>query len=167
MEAAGFSTYTTHNQSNTRLRQAHDETPDPTSTPKKSMISRTLAIWLLLLIVAVSNGAIREILITPRLGEQPAHIGSTAILCAAIILVAWFSISWIGPKSRPEALVVGIVWVALTVAFEFLAGHYAFGSSWEILIADYNVFRGRIWMLVLLVNLFAPLWAFLQKQPVK
>jgi hypothetical protein len=34
------------------------------------------------------------------------------------------------------------------------------------LIADYNVFRGRIWMLVLVVNLFAPLWAFLQKQPV-
>jgi hypothetical protein len=34
------------------------------------------------------------------------------------------------------------------------------------LIADYNVFRGRIWILVLLANLVAPLWAFLQKQPV-
>ena len=166
MEAAGFSTYTTNTPSNTRLRQASDETPDPTSTSKKSMISRTLAIWLLLLIVAVLNGAIREIFITPRFGEQAAHIGSTVILSAAIILLAWFSISWIGPKSRPEALVVGIVWVALTVAFEFLAGHYAFGNSWETLIADYNVFRGRIWMLVLVVNLFAPLWAFLQKQSV-
>jgi hypothetical protein len=58
------------------------------------------------------------------------------------------------------------VWVALTVAFEFLAGHYVFGNSWEGLIADYNVFRSRLWILVLLMNLFTPLWAFLQKLPV-
>ena len=76
----------------------------------------------------------------PRFGEQGGYIGSTAILCAAIILVAFFSISWIGPKDRLEALVVGTVWVALTVAFEFLPGHYVFGKSWERLIADYNVF---------------------------
>ena len=61
---------------------------------------------------------------------------------------------------------LGTVWVALTVAFEFLAGHYVFGNSWERLIVDYNVFRGRIWILVLLMNLFAPLGTFLQKQPV-
>jgi hypothetical protein len=130
------------------------------------MYSRALAIWLLLLILAVLNGAMRERLITPRLGEQGGHIASTAILCAAIILVAWLSISWMGPKNGREALMVGLVWVALTVSFEFLAGHYAFGNSWERLIADYNVFHGRIWILVLLANLFAPLWAYLQKQPV-
>ena len=130
------------------------------------MFSRALAIWLLLLILAVLNGAIREALVTPRFGEQGGHIISTAILCAAIIIVAWFSISWIGPKNGREALVIGIVWVALTIAFEFLAGHYAFGNSWERLITDYNVFHGRIWILVLLMNLFTPLWAFLQKQPV-
>lgn len=129
------------------------------------MYSRALAIWLLLLIVAVFNGAMREGLITPRLGDDGGHIVSTAILCAAVIVVAWFSISWIGPKNGREALVVGILWVALTGAFEFLAGHYALGNSWERLLADYNVFRGRIWILVLVANLFAPLCAFLQKQP--
>ena len=129
------------------------------------MFSRALAIWLLLLILALLNGAIREILLKPRFGEQAGHIVSTASLCAASILLAWFSIAWIGPKNGREALVVGIAWVALTVAFEFLAGHYVFGNSWERLFADYNVFRGRIWILVLVANLFAPLWAFLQKQP--
>jgi hypothetical protein len=74
------------------------------------MYSRALAIWLLLLILAVLNGAIREVLITPGFGEQGGHIISTAILCAAIIIVAWFSISWIGPKNGREALVIGIVW---------------------------------------------------------
>jgi len=44
------------------------------------MFFRALAIWLLLLIVAVLNGAIREVLITPRFGEQAGHIESTANL---------------------------------------------------------------------------------------
>jgi len=48
----------------------------------------------------------------------------------------------------------------------FVAEHYVFGNSWESLIADYNVFRRRVWVLVLLTNLFAPLWAFLQKQQI-
>lgn len=93
------------------------------------MFSRALAIWLLLLIAAVLNGAIRELLITPPFGELGWRIVSTAILCAAIILVAWFSILWIGPNDRREALVVGTLWVALTVAFEFLAGHYVLATA--------------------------------------
>ena len=121
---------------------------------------RVTAIWLLLLFVAVINGAIRETFMTPLLGVQTAHIVSTALLCAVIFMVAWFSISWIGPKTGREALSIGIQWAVLTVAFEFLAGHYVFGNSWESLLADYNLFHGRIWVLVLLANLLAPLWAF-------
>lgn len=53
----------------------------------------------------------------------------------------------------------------MTIAFEFLAGHYVFGHPRQTLIADYDVFQGRIWILVLLANLLAPLWAFWQKRP--
>ena len=56
------------------------------------------------------------------------------------------------------------MWVAFIVACAFLAAHYVLGKSWERLIADYNVFRARIWMLVLLMNLFTTIWAFSQKQ---
>jgi hypothetical protein len=50
---------------------------------------------------------------------------------------------------------VGIAWLLLTVAFEFLAGHYLFHNPWARLLEDYNVFRGRIWVLVLLTTLVA------------
>jgi len=56
----------------------------------------------------VLNGAIRELLITPRFGEQGWQIVSTAILCAAIVLVAWFMISSIGPKNGFDPMGVGI-----------------------------------------------------------
>jgi hypothetical protein len=86
------------------------------------------------MVMAVANGAIREAFITPLFDAPTGHILSTAILCVAIFVVAWFSISWIGPNTGREALSIGIQWVGLTIAFEFLAGHYVFGNTWESLL---------------------------------
>jgi hypothetical protein len=38
-------------------------------------------------------------------------------------------------------------------------GHYTFGNPWPDLLADYDLRRGRIWVLVLVVTLLAPMWA--------
>jgi hypothetical protein len=123
-------------------------------------IIRAIVIWVLLLGVAVLNGTAREFLLAPRLGAQAGHVASTLILCAAIFVVALLFTRWIGPRSRGGAMLIGAVWLALTLAFEFLAGHYLFGSSWERLLADYDLLRGRVWILVLLATLFAPAWGF-------
>jgi len=124
------------------------------------MIFRTIVIWVLLLGVAVLNGTAREFLLAPRLGAYAGHVASTVVLCAAIFVVALLFTRWIGPRSRGGAMLIGAVWVALTLAFEFLAGHYLFGSSWERLLADYDLLRGRVWILVLLATLFAPAWGW-------
>jgi hypothetical protein len=124
------------------------------------MVFRILAVWGLLLVVAVANGAVREFLLVPRLGAQTGHVVSTVILCAAILAVALLTIRWIAPRGRRGALWVGGTWLALTLVFEFLAGHYVFGNSWEKLFADYNLLRGHVWILVLITTLFAPAWAY-------
>ncbi len=59
-----------------------------------------------------------------------------------------------------DAWAIGLLWILLTVAFEFFFGHYAVGQSWRELLADYNVLRGRVWVLMLLVALVAPRWAW-------
>jgi membrane-anchored protein YejM (alkaline phosphatase superfamily) len=124
------------------------------------MIFKATFIWVLLLGLAVLNGTAREFVFAPRWGAQAAHVASTLILCAAIFVVALLFTRWMAPKSRRGALLIGAVWLALTLAFEFLAGHYLFGSSWERLFADYNLLRGRVWILVLVATLFAPAFAF-------
>jgi hypothetical protein len=53
---------------------------------------------------------------------------------------------------------VGTLWLALTLTFEFVVGHYGFRKPWADLLADYDVRRGRIWVVVLVVTLLAPLW---------
>jgi hypothetical protein len=63
------------------------------------------------------------------------------------------------PRGESDALLIGLFWVVLTVAFEFLAGHYVFGNAWQKLFADYNIVRSRIWLLVLITSLISPMLA--------
>jgi hypothetical protein len=123
------------------------------------MITRAFAIWILLVVLAVLNGGARNTFLTPHWGEPSGHVLSTLILCLVIFSVAWAFIRWIHPGGPRDALLVGLFWVALTVAFEFLAGHYLFGHSWQKLFADYDLAQGRIWVLVLVANFAAPQWA--------
>jgi cytochrome bd-type quinol oxidase subunit 1 len=126
------------------------------------MFARASAIWAALLVVAVLNGAFREAVLSPRMGAATAHVVSTAMLSAAIFVLARVSIGWIAPREPRDALAVGAAWLAMVLAFEFLAGHYAFGKTWRELFADYDVSRGRVWIVVLASTLLAPLWAFRQ-----
>jgi hypothetical protein len=123
------------------------------------MFLRSVVVWFALLGVAVANGAVREGLIRPRFGELTGHAVSSILLSAAILLVAWFAIGWLRPAAPRDALLIGGLWLALTLAFEFLAGHYLFGHPWSKLLADYNLLRGRIWVLVLVATAFGPLVA--------
>lgn len=124
------------------------------------MLLRATIIWFLLAFLAILNGTVREVFITPAVGEQAGHVTSTVVFCIVILAVAVVSLGWIGPASRRDALTVGIVWVLLAFGFEFIAGHYLFGNSWEMLLADYHILQGRIWLLVPFTTLLAPLWAF-------
>jgi len=67
-------------------------------------------------------------------------------------------------RHRPPRA-VGVLWLSRTAAFEFLAGHYAFGQPWPRLLVDYNVLQGRAWLLVLVETLAAPAWAWRARTP--
>jgi hypothetical protein len=120
------------------------------------MLLRALAVWVGILVLASVNGALRDLVMTPRLGDPVARAISTVLLCGLVLLVTWLTLRWIGPCSRTDAIVIGGVWVACTLAFEFLAGHYLFRKPWVELLADYDLRRGRIWIAVLVVTFAAP-----------
>lgn len=120
------------------------------------MVLRAVLIWCALLVVASINGAAREAVLIPRIGEVGGRAVSTLALSTFIVVLTWISIGWIAPRSAQQAWAVGVMWVALTLAFEFLAGHYLFHNPWSRLLEDYNVIRGRIWILVLITTLVSP-----------
>ena len=88
------------------------------------LLGRALVIWVVLLGIASANGAFREALIIPRVGDLGGRAISTVSLCVLVLLLSWLTIRWIYPRSSREAWTIGGVWLALTLAFEFVAGHY-------------------------------------------
>ena len=106
--------------------------------------------------IAVGNGSFRVSVLIPRIGEQCGHIISTLMLCCFIAALVWFFIRWLKPKTPAAAILLGAFWVALTLTFEFGFGHFVAQKSWAELLNDYNVLRGRIWPLVLVVTGISP-----------
>ena len=124
------------------------------------MTVRAFLAWFLILILAILNGALRQGLLIPRIGDRASHVVSTLLLSLLVFLATWILLPWIRPTTARDAWLIGAFWVSLTLACEFLAGHYVFGNSWGRLLADYNVAAGRIWVLVLITTLVAPALVF-------
>ena len=119
-------------------------------------ILKASSVWLAMLVLAVANGALRVAVLIPRLGEPAGHVISTLVLSALIAALTWATIRWVAPPSKSGALAIGALWVTLTLAFEFGFGRLVAHRSWAELLADYDVAKGRIWILVLLTTGVAP-----------
>ena len=123
---------------------------------RRRFLSLAVACWLLQLACAVGLGAGRQLVLAPLIGDMAARAVGTLALCLAIIFLARRFVGRHRP-SPAARLGVGVMWCALTLAFEFLAGHYLFGASWETLFADWNMAQGHLWPLVPAATLLAPL----------
>lgn len=109
-----------------------------------------------MVLLAILNGALREMLYKPSLGDLRAHQLSTVLAVLLLGIYIWFLIRYWRVESPSEALRIGLVWLLLTAAFEFGFGRLVMGHSWETLLHDYNLSEGRIWIAVLIWVAIAP-----------
>lgn len=112
--------------------------------------------WLPLIPIAIANGVLREFTFGKRLSETRTHQLGTLMALVFFTLYFWIiSHVWKIP-SYGEALKAGAFWVLLTILFEFLFGHYVMKQPWSRLLADYDITKGRLWVLVLVWTFFGP-----------
>ncbi|MEW4568358.1 hypothetical protein AB1L88_10865 [Tautonia sp. JC769] len=126
-------------------------------TGKWTIDLSSVAVWLVFAVVAFAVVAVREVLLVPRIGEPAAHGNGTLI---AVGLMALVIVAFVRRVARScstlELVLIGVLWTAMTVAFEFGFFHLIMGEPLEELLADYNVLRGRLWVLVLATVLLGP-----------
>jgi uncharacterized membrane protein len=119
------------------------------------MFLRAFGVWCGFVLVAVINGAVRESVLTPRLGAVRGGQLSAMLLALIILLVTYFSIRWIAPRDSRDAWLVGFCWLLLVLLFEFGFGR-AQGMSWSAMLEEYKFWTGKLWVLVLLATTTAP-----------
>jgi hypothetical protein len=117
---------------------------------------RYILAWLPMVLIAIINAMFREAGYKRFMSELRAHQVSTLTAIILFGLYIW-ALTRLWPlQSAGQALLIGLIWLTLTVAFEFLFGHYVMGNAWERLFHDYNLRAGRVWVLVLIWITIAP-----------
>ncbi len=116
--------------------------------------------WLPLPVIGIINGGLRVALYQNTLGDTAAHQLSCLTGILLFAAYAWFiAHRWPFAGGR-QALIVGLTWMGLTIAFEFGMGIFVLRQPLSVLLADYNVAAGRFWLLVLLTIGSAPYLAY-------
>lgn len=109
--------------------------------------------------IAVLCGALRVKLLEPRLGESAAHVVGTLVVCLGLMAGIMLFVPASGLTETWPLMRIGAFWTALTVGFEFFFGRVVMKKSYAELLADYDVFRGRVWVLVLATTFWGPVLA--------
>ena len=118
-----------------------------------------LYVWLIFGLLTILLAIFREEFLIPITGLD----GTIARLILIPISVFYiFIITDLFLKRESEdytnrdTIILGVLWLIWTIIFEFTFGSLVMGNSIEYLIADYNIFAGRVWGFFLLSLLIAP-----------
>lgn len=130
-----------------------------TLQPLPTSITRAITIWLVLIVTEVLHGIARGLLLVPYVGEFRSNQIGVFTGSVIILVIALLFVRWIGATRPTQLLMVGFVWLGLTVTFEVLFGRLVVGLSWKRLAADYNVLEGGLMPFGLLILLLSPLIA--------
>jgi hypothetical protein len=107
--------------------------------------------------VETIHGTARILFLQPIAGDFKARQIAVFTGSILIVAVAYFFRRWIHAASIKESLLVGVIWVVLTIVFEISLGRLVLDLSWERIISDYDVSHGGLMIFGLVVMLFAPL----------
>lgn len=120
------------------------------------MILKYILLWVPMVCIAIINALIRQYGYLRFVGELAAHQISTATGIALFGVYIGFVTGRWRIESAGQAVSIGLLWLVMTIAFEFLFGHYVAGNTWERLLLDYNLLAGRVWVFMLLWIAVAP-----------
>lgn len=120
------------------------------------MLLKSLLIWICIIPLAIINGILREQFFIPALGENYALPLSGIFLSILIFLLSYFTLPRIGTGKAKSYWLIGIIWLILTILFEFGFGLLVAEKPLTDLLQAYNIATGNLWLLVIIFTFFAP-----------
>lgn len=120
-------------------------------------ILKLIAVWLVMVLAAIVNGIFREKVLNRYIGEDKALPISGAILSILIAGIIYQTVELFVGDGFGVYLLLGITWVLLTLVFEYGFGYFVRGMKLSEINDVFNIKKGNLFILTLLVTLISPL----------
>ena len=120
-----------------------------------AVLIRAVLAWVLIIAAESVHGTLRRLLLDPDTAFALRQI-SVGVAVLIVFAVTWVSSRWMAVRGTAALLGVGLLWVVLTLTFEFGLGR-ALGMSTRQIAEGYDLSKGNIMPLGLLATAFAPL----------
>ena len=123
----------------------------------RSMVQKSLEVWLFVAVAAMMNGMFRSLFLVPRLGDHAAHVLSVLMLMILVLLLSSVLVNrYLKEYVNSDLFLIGVLWVALSVSVDFVFEYYIMDVPCRVILRDYDVSSGRIWLLVLATEFMGP-----------
>lgn len=119
------------------------------------VIQKSLAIWALIIPLAIANGYMRTRILEPLTANYALPLSGLA-LCAMILVLCWCLVPRLGTTNQKTYIVMGTCWAVLAAGVECAMGRFILNTSWRELMAAYNPAHGNLWLLVLVCTAISP-----------
>jgi len=121
------------------------------------MVQKSLEVWLFVALAAMMNGMFRSLFLVPRLGDHAAHVLSVLMLMIFVLLFSSVLVNrFLREYVNSDLFLIGFLWMTMSVSVDFLFEYFVMDVPWRVILHDYDLFSGRIWLLVLVTEFIGP-----------
>ena len=106
-------------------------------------IARGLVVWFLIMLAETIHGMLRGLLLVPLVGDTTAGRIGWPVGVILVMAISLMTVRWTGMTRRQDLLPLGVLWAALTFAFEVLIG-FLRGLDAPELLAAINPLAGGL-----------------------
>ncbi len=125
------------------------------------MFSKITLAFFIIALAETTNGIFRIRFLNKRLKKRVSKVVSFFIGLIIIISLNILLVPWIDPKSEINAFLIGVIFATGMVLYDVAIGRLAFKMSWQRIFEDFNLLKGNLLTLGILVLLFLPYIVFL------
>ncbi len=121
------------------------------------LLKTAARVWLMEVLVSGFNFfVLMNLIYEPRWGQLVAHQIGMSTRIVYIFIFAYFLLRFVKEYVAEDLLHVGVLWLVLTLIFEWV-GSLAIGRPVEEILIGWNIFAGYMWPYVLLTYLLSNL----------
>jgi hypothetical protein len=124
------------------------------------MLLKALAIGLLLALGEIINGNIRVRVLHRSYGQRRAKTLSLLSGIAIIFAIAWLALPWVAPTNYLDCFKLGLMWLMIMLSLDIFVGRYLFKYKWQRIFDDFNLFKGNLLSVGMLILFICPSLVF-------